>query len=207
MEKNIKTMSEIEVLNAALNAGFVKFSYYKVDGTLRTAIGTKCINYINEIGATPSSEDKREKNPNLCVYYDMVRCAWRCFRRGLFYHIEYENMSAEEACAYAMGVAVKDEECDVERVINIFSAFVGVTSVAKITNYVCDHKESEVEDIAEGCMEEVFHVTKAEEEEVAVPSVAIPTPTTQMSNNRRAELKAELLRLKAREIEILSELL
>lgn len=205
MEKNIKTMNEIEVLIAALKVGFVKFSYYKVDGTLRTAIGTKCFDYINEMGVAPKSEDKREKNPNLCVYYDMVRCAWRCFRKDLFNHIEYENMSAEEACAYAMGVAVKDEECDVERVINLFTSFVGVTSVAKITDYVCDHKESEVEDIAEGCMEEVFHIVPTNVEVVAAPSVAIPT--TQMSNDRRAELKAELLRLKAREIEILSELL
>lgn len=211
-----KTMNKVEVLKAALKEGFVKFSYYRTDGTLRIAIGTKNMPFIEEIKAMPSKDDKRDANPNLCTYYDLARSAWRCFRKELFNEIIYEEMSPNEACVNAIAIAMNDTEYDIEKVMQMSFAIIGTKATQDILSYVCSHIGEN--DVVDGCMETIYGTThervigrKSDEptptavtEPIATPT---HTPTTQMSTKKREELIEELVVLRRRESEILSILL
>lgn len=211
-----KTMNKVEVLQAALKEGFVKFSYYKTDGTLRIAIGTKNMPFIEEIKAMPSKDDKRDANPNLCTYYDLTRSAWRCFRKELFDDIIYEEMSPNEACVNAIAIAMNDPDCDIEKVMQMSFAIIGTKATQDIVSYVCARIGED--DVVDGCMETIYGTTHERalgiKSDKPTPTAATEpivtpthTPTTQMSTKKREELIEELVVLRRRESEILSILL
>ena len=61
-------------LKLAMRNGIVRFTFKKVDGTLRQAWGT-----LKE-SLLPPTTDNRKYNATLQTYYDMEKCAWRCFK-------------------------------------------------------------------------------------------------------------------------------
>jgi len=60
-------------LRARLNRGTVQFAFKKLDGNLRTAIGTTCIESI------PSESHPKggESSPKVVVYFDLQKMMWR----------------------------------------------------------------------------------------------------------------------------------
>jgi len=82
VKKNGYTMSEaLKVawsnikwrLKAAL--GIVKFTFTKVDGTLRLAFGTLNEHYLPETNGSG-----RKANPTIQTYFDTEKEEWRCFK-------------------------------------------------------------------------------------------------------------------------------
>ena len=65
-------------LREALKKGIVHFAYYKKDGTLREAIGTRNLEIAGkEVGYTIPSPKTGNTNEN--AYFDLTRNAWRSF--------------------------------------------------------------------------------------------------------------------------------
>jgi len=63
---------------AALKAGIVKFKFRKVDGTIREAVGTLCVDFL------PSTPVKGYRKPNdtIQVYYDIEKGEFRSFKKA-----------------------------------------------------------------------------------------------------------------------------
>lgn len=100
----IKTMTECEVCKSAMKDGFVKFTYYKADGTLRTAIGTTNRELITTIGYRLIAKEREHKQyyENLNGYFDLMRFNWRRFNSERFVHIEYESLTIKQAAHEAL---------------------------------------------------------------------------------------------------------
>lgn len=203
---NTHVMNELEVLKSAMQFGFVKFIYKKVDGSERIAIGTRNAEYIDQVGGTPKGEDKRAKNPLLCTYFDLTKGAWRCFRTDLFVGIRYnENgtstISKESACAQALALAVQDPSTNIEGVMKNISTLIGTEKCSRLTDYVCDNKDTFNED---ACLSEVFGIgAENSAKEVRVDnSATTPTRVAENAENRLADLCHEELRLRYRLAEI-----
>lgn len=78
------TISEFKT---ALNNGVVKFSFTKKDGTVREAIGTTKLSYIDMIdsNALPKGTGKQTKKPiDMIRYYDLDKQGWRSFHENQF---------------------------------------------------------------------------------------------------------------------------
>ena len=67
-----------------LRTGVYRFSYFKIDGGIREAVGTLCMDLI-PAEHHPSS-GARSKNSEFATvaYYDLDKKAWRSFRLDLF---------------------------------------------------------------------------------------------------------------------------
>ena len=67
-----------EELRHRLNGGPIHFAFKKLDGTLRTAVGTTCLTCIptdkHPSGGRPASE-------KVVTFYDVEKGEWRCLRR------------------------------------------------------------------------------------------------------------------------------
>lgn len=61
-----------------LKTGIKKFSFTKVDGTIREANGTCNIDIISEENALPKGVIK--DNDNVIRYYDVDKGGWRSFK-------------------------------------------------------------------------------------------------------------------------------
>lgn len=207
-------MTEFEICESALRFGFVKFMYRKVSGEIRVAIGTKNLDYLKKIDSLPSGDDKRGKYQNLCTYYDLVRGAWRCFRKDLFEHLVFDNLTKEEACTQALAIAIKDQECDVESVMRDVTMLIGTDSTSKITDFVCGHITDDADEITTNCMHDVFNISVSKHTDLSTINIPInietiePTESehTQMSIINKENLLDELMRLRQRESEIILEL-
>jgi len=63
-------------LRNALKDGVVRFSFRKLDGSVREAVGTlRDLDY-------QARTDRRSGNPTLQVYYDIEKEAFRCFKKA-----------------------------------------------------------------------------------------------------------------------------
>lgn len=63
-------------LRSALKEGVVRFTFRKVDGSVREAVGTL-------YGLTyKARSDRRSSNPTLQVYYDVEKDSFRCFKKA-----------------------------------------------------------------------------------------------------------------------------
>lgn len=82
----------------ALKAGKVKFSYKKVDGSTREAVGTLKADLMDGAGATDKKiEDGKKKHfvpPTIIVYWDLDAAGFRSFRKDNF--IKYEAVKDDE---------------------------------------------------------------------------------------------------------------
>lgn len=70
-----------------LKTGIKKFSFMKVDGTIREAKGTRNIDIIAEAGALPKGNSI--ENPDIVKYFDTDIGSWRSFKVDNF--IEFIN--------------------------------------------------------------------------------------------------------------------
>ena len=72
-----------ESFRDTLANGFARFTYYKKDGTTRTALGTRsaCLIPIERApkGLTSGGEIKWEDNAKAIPYYDLEKGEWRSF--------------------------------------------------------------------------------------------------------------------------------
>ena len=71
-------------LRIALHRKIVRFTFKKVDGTLREAWGTLAADML------PSHGDGRTPNPTIQVYFDTEKGAWRCFKKINLISYSYE---------------------------------------------------------------------------------------------------------------------
>jgi len=61
-------------LRTELRTGIVNFAFKKLDGTLRTAVGTTVLSLIPEAN-WPTG--RRESSPNAVVFFDIEKREWR----------------------------------------------------------------------------------------------------------------------------------
>ncbi len=82
----------------ALKAGKVKFSYKKVDGSTREAVGTLKPELMDGAQATEKKvEDGKKKRhvpPTVIIYWDLEAAGFRSFRKDNF--IKFETVKDEE---------------------------------------------------------------------------------------------------------------
>ena len=82
----------------ALKAGKVKFSYKKVDGSTREAVGTLKADLMDGAKATDKKvEDGKKKHfvpPTIIVYWDLEAAGFRSFRKENF--IKYEAVKEDK---------------------------------------------------------------------------------------------------------------
>lgn len=65
---------EPETLRRKLREGVVQFAFKKVDGTLRTAVGTT---NMSTIPSESHPRGVRESSPNVVVFWDIEKREWR----------------------------------------------------------------------------------------------------------------------------------
>lgn len=78
--KNFKT-TDLSVLNEMLHNGIVEFQFTKKDGTIRQAKGTLKSEHIP---TTATSGSGRKASPNVQVYWDLEKNAFRSFVKESF---------------------------------------------------------------------------------------------------------------------------
>lgn len=61
-------------LRNSLNRGAVQFAFKKLDGTLRTAVGTTNLATIPQ---ESHPRGVRQSSPNVVVFFDLEKSAWR----------------------------------------------------------------------------------------------------------------------------------
>lgn len=66
----------VKLTEALKTPGVVRIVYFKKDGTLRRALAT--LN-VGEGAYATSAENRRNPSPKVFTYWDIERCAWRCF--------------------------------------------------------------------------------------------------------------------------------
>lgn len=68
---------KFQELREALNQGVVEFAFKKLDGTLRTAVGTTALTRIPD---ESHPKGKRASSPKVVVFYDIEKRQWRSLR-------------------------------------------------------------------------------------------------------------------------------
>ena len=70
-----------ESFRDALSNGFARFTYYKKDGTTRTALGTRSSVLIptDKLPKCPQDNDKWEERDKAIPYFDLEKNEWRSF--------------------------------------------------------------------------------------------------------------------------------
>ena len=79
-------------LRKALNEGVVNFAFKKLDGTLRTAVGTTD---LNRVPSESHPKGKRDSSPKVVVFFDLEKSAWRSLRATQETFM-YESESADQ---------------------------------------------------------------------------------------------------------------
>ena len=64
-------------LRKALTERICKFTFQKVDGSIRQAFGT-----LSESIVPPTAGSDRRRNDTVQVYYDTEKQEWRCFKKA-----------------------------------------------------------------------------------------------------------------------------
>ena len=84
-----------EAFRAKLATGVYRFSYFKLDGTIREAVGTLCMDLIPEdkrpkginseaLNGTGGALNRAEPAAGVFAYYDLDAGGWRSFRLDNF---------------------------------------------------------------------------------------------------------------------------
>ena len=68
-----------ESFRDALTNGFARFTYYKKDGTTRTALGTRSSLLIPADKAPGASPQQNEERAKAIPYFDLEKQEWRSF--------------------------------------------------------------------------------------------------------------------------------
>ena len=70
-----------ESFRDAISNGFARFTYYKKDGTTRTALGTRAPSLIpvDKLPKCPQDNDEWEERAKTIPYFDLDKNEWRSF--------------------------------------------------------------------------------------------------------------------------------
>ena len=77
----LKTAWRFESFRDALANGFARFTYYKKDGTTRTALGTRSSVLIptDKLPKCPQDNEEWEERDKAIPYFDLEKMEWRSF--------------------------------------------------------------------------------------------------------------------------------
>lgn len=208
---NVTLMSELEILNAALAVGWVKFSYWKKDGSHRLAIGTRNPSLINEIKGNTERKERDRYAESVFPYFDLSRGDFRCFLKENFDKIELERMTNKQAVAQAMTIAYSMSDISAEQYQDVLAACNGLVEhdfVSKVADALNDMPADLANDNDD--FERAYLIVQRKVN-ASVPSFAsteqVVSGRVVEHKTRREELIAELLEIRKRESEILAELL
>lgn len=208
----VRTMNEIEILNAALAVGWVKFAYYKADGTRRLAIGTRNRALIEQVLGRRLKDNGSSGSfyENCNGYFDLTRVDWRQFKRERFIGILFDKLTNEQAVAHALTLSlIEDGRAD--ETMAAAKLLVGAIAIPIMTEigYVYAHTQIDEDEIR--ATEQILTaVAESGINDKVVLKVSLGTPTAERTakvKSCRAALKAELAALRKREDEILQLLL
>lgn len=122
-------MNEYEIFESAIFNGWVAFSYFKTDGTIRQAIGTRNIKEIEKHLPPKDTDKKHERthrhNPSTFVYFDLIKNDYRSFRICNFNHLVFKaekTLNYAEALEYACAVTYSSNEFESEDYNNAINA-------------------------------------------------------------------------------------
>ena len=79
VEETMEKISELDDLREQLHTRIVRFSYRKMDGSLREAIGTLKPSVLDKLSANTKPRRHTSGRSDCIVYYDLDREDWRCF--------------------------------------------------------------------------------------------------------------------------------
>jgi len=213
-----KIMSELEILNAALSVGFVKFSYYKKDGSHRIAIGTRNAALIEKMCGEKAGKYEREYAEHCIPYFDLSRGDFRCFIKWKFDRIELERLDKQDAVIGAMTLAYALKDVTPNEYINVGDVCIRLTNEDFVSS-VCEKlRELCAPSKIDNDLVLVNELTRSVASQVRpryssdfAPSFAVTEQKVSGSvvehGKTRKELIAELMELRKRESEILAELL
>lgn len=206
----VRTMNEIEILNAALAVGWVKFSYFKSDGTRRLAIGTRNRALIEQVLGRNLKDNGSDGSfyRNCNGYFDLTRVDWRQFKTERFIGLELDRLTNEQATAMAFAIA-EVEKMPIDNIFNLRFAATNLIGESMV-NLVEEKTQTAAMVAGIGLPREVDEV----DEVIRIVGLNIPSCSVKISEKApqkpkidRAALKAELAAIRNRETEILNILL
>lgn len=95
----------LQKLQDALHSGKVRFSFKKVDGSVRQAYGSLHPSLLPARGESSSS---RPVNPGVMVYYDLDSGGFRSFKKDSLLHVEDVELIESLKVASEEGDSKKD---------------------------------------------------------------------------------------------------
>lgn len=213
----IRTMTEIEILNAALAVGWVKFAYFKADGTRRLAIGTRNRALIEQARGRRLQDNGSDGTfyEKCNGYFDLTRVDWRQFKTERFIGILFDKLTNEQAVAHALTLSLV-ESGRADETMAAAKLLIGAMAMPIMTEigyaYLHTHTQADEDEIR--AAEQIIAVAETRINDNVVLQVSLGAPTAAPSAERtakvkscRAALKAELAALRKREDEILQLLL
>lgn len=207
----VRTMNEIEILNAALAVGWVKFTYFKADGTRRLAIGTRNRALIEQVLGRRLKDNGSDGSfyTNCNGYFDLTRVDWRQFKTERFIGILFDKLTNEQAVAHALTLSLI--ECGrADETMSIASRLIGSKAMLIMSEIGNVYARTQIDADEIRATEHILEIAESGINDKVVLKVSLGTPTAERTtkvNSRRAELKAELAALRKREDEILQLLL
>jgi len=207
----VRTMNEIEILNAALAVGWVKFAYYKADGTRRLAIGTRNRALIEQVLGRRLKDNGSSGSfyENCNGYFDLTRVDWRQFKSERFIGILFDKLTNEQAVAHALTLSLI-ESGRADETMAAAKLLIGAMAMPIMTEigYVYAHTQIDEDEIR--ATEQIVAVAETHINDNVVLQVSLGAPSAEHTakvKSSRAALKAELAALRKREEEILAILL
>lgn len=77
----------VEQLQELMRVSVVSFSYRKVDGSVREAVGTLMPDAIESFIGPSTGGKSREPNPDVVCYFDIGAQAFRSFKKANFLEV------------------------------------------------------------------------------------------------------------------------
>lgn len=211
----VRTMNEIEILNAALAVGWVKFAYFKADGTRRLAIGTRNRALIEQARGRRLQDNGSDGTfyEKCNGYFDLTRVDWRQFKTERFIGILFDKLTNEQAVAHALTLSLV-ESGRADETMAAAKLLVGAIAMPIMTEIGNVYARTQIDEDEIRATEQIIAVAETRINDNVVLQVSLGAPTAAPSaertakvNSCRAALKAELAALRKREDEILQLLL
>jgi len=211
----VRTMNEIEILNAALAVGWVKFAYFKADGTRRLAIGTRNRALIEQARGRRLQDNGSDGSfyEKCNGYFDLTRVDWRQFKTERFIGILFDKLTNEQAVAHALTLSLV-ESGRADETMAAAKLLVGAIAMPIMTEIGNVYARTQIDEDEIRATEQIIAVAETRINDNVVLQVSLGAPTAAPSAERtakvkscRAALKAELAALRNREDEILQLLL
>ena len=211
----VRTMNEIEILNAALAVGWVKFAYFKADGTRRLAIGTRNRALIEQARGRRLQDNGSDGSfyEKCNGYFDLTRVDWRQFKTERFIGILFDKLTNEQAVAHALTLSLV-ESGRADETMAAAKLLIGAIAMPIMTEIGNVYARTQIDEDEIRATEQIIAVAETRINDNVVLQVSLGAPTAAPSAERtakvkscRAALKAELAALRKREDEILQLLL